>query len=42
MQVAAFMARGVTNREVARSLPISVQTAESHVDHILTKLGLAH
>ncbi|MCA1842138.1 MAG: helix-turn-helix transcriptional regulator [Actinobacteria bacterium] len=39
-QVAGLVARGRTNREIAAALRISVRTAESHVDHILTKLGL--
>nr|WP_314142167.1 LuxR C-terminal-related transcriptional regulator [uncultured Rhodococcus sp.] len=39
-QVADLVARGASNREVAMALHISIRTAESHVDHILTKLGL--
>ncbi|MBY3793759.1 LuxR family transcriptional regulator [Rhodococcus fascians] len=39
-QVAELVARGASNREVAVELHISVRTAESHVEHILTKLGL--
>jgi DNA-binding CsgD family transcriptional regulator len=42
MQVAALVARGRTNRHIATALFISVRTVESHVDHILTKLGLAN
>ena len=38
-QVAELVARGKTNREVAESLVISQRTAETHVEHILTKLG---
>ena len=38
-QVAALVARGLTNREVAAQLFLSVRTVEVHVDHILTKLG---
>ena len=33
------MARGLTNREIAGQLYVSVRTVEVHVDHILTKLG---
>ncbi len=33
------MARGLTNRDVATRLFLSVRTVEVHVDHILTKLG---
>lgn len=40
MQVAELVAQGRTNREIAQALTISMRTAESHVDHILTKLGL--
>jgi predicted ATPase/DNA-binding NarL/FixJ family response regulator len=38
-EVAALVARGQTNREIARQLYVSVRTVEVHVDHILTKLG---
>ncbi len=33
------MARGLTNREIAGQLYLSVRTVEAHVDHILSKLG---
>ena len=39
-QVADLVARGASNREIAAELYISIRTAESHVEHILTKLGL--
>ena len=38
-EVAMLAARGLTNREIAARLCLSVRTAEVHVDHILTKLG---
>ena len=38
-EVAAFVARGDSNRQVADALGISERTAENHVKHILTKLG---
>ena len=38
-QVAALVARGLTNREIAAQLFLSVRTVEVHVDHALTKLG---
>jgi predicted ATPase/DNA-binding CsgD family transcriptional regulator len=41
-QVAVLVARGQTNRQIARTLHISVRTAESHVDHIRTKLGVTN
>lgn len=40
VQVAALVARGLSNREVAAKLYLSVRTVEVHVDHVLTKLGL--
>jgi predicted ATPase/DNA-binding CsgD family transcriptional regulator len=38
-EVAALVARGPTNREIAAQLFLSVRTVEVHVDHVLTKLG---
>lgn len=38
-QVAELVAAGQSNREIATTLVISPRTAESHVEHILTKLG---
>jgi non-specific serine/threonine protein kinase len=38
-EVAALAARGLTNRDIAGQLFLSVRTVEAHVDHILTKLG---
>jgi DNA-binding NarL/FixJ family response regulator len=37
--VAALVAEGLTNRQVAARLVISESTAANHVDHILSKLG---
>jgi DNA-binding NarL/FixJ family response regulator len=34
--------QGLTNREIARRLVLSERTAQNHVQHILTKLGLAN
>ena len=39
-QVAALVARGLTNREIAAALLVTEHTAERHVEHILGKLGL--
>lgn len=39
LEVAALIAEGKTDREIARRLVISQRTAESHVQHILAKLG---
>jgi DNA-binding NarL/FixJ family response regulator len=37
--VAALMARGMSNRQIAAALVISARTAETHVQHIMDKLG---
>jgi DNA-binding NarL/FixJ family response regulator len=39
LEVADLVAAGLTDREIAARLVISPRTAESHVQHILTKLG---
>ena len=41
-QVADLVAQGLSNKEIAAKLVISQRTAESHVEHILTKLGLTN
>ena len=38
-EVAGLVARGLTNRDIAAQLFLSVRTVEVHVDHVLTKLG---
>ena len=38
-EVAELVAKGMTDREIAAELVIAQRTAESHVQHILTKLG---
>ncbi|WBB60488.1 LuxR C-terminal-related transcriptional regulator [Streptomyces sp. WMMC500] len=38
-QVAALVARGLTNREIAGQLVISKRTVDAHVEHILAKFG---
>jgi DNA-binding CsgD family transcriptional regulator len=39
-EVANLLAQGMSNREIAATLVISESTAEVHVKHILSKLGL--
>lgn len=39
-EVAEVVAEGLSNREVANRLFISVRTVTSHLDHIYTKLGI--
>jgi len=38
-EIAELVATGMSNREIAEQLVISKRTADSHVEHILTKLG---
>ncbi len=40
-EVAALVAAGLSNREVAERLVISERTADAHVEHILAKLGIS-
>ena len=40
MEVAALVADGLTNKEVATRLQLSVRTAENHVLNVMNKLGL--
>ncbi len=39
-QVTQLLARGLTYREISRALSISERTVGSHVEHIMTKLGI--
>jgi DNA-binding NarL/FixJ family response regulator len=41
-QVAALIAQGRTNRQIAESLVIAQRTAEGHVERILVKLGFTN
>jgi len=41
-QVAGLVAAGKTNREIAQELYLSERTAQNHVQHVLTKLGLSN
>lgn len=38
-EIAALIAEGMSNKQIAARLVISARTAETHVEHILTKLG---
>jgi non-specific serine/threonine protein kinase len=38
-EIAELVAQGLTNRQIAAHLVISPRTAESHIEHILVKLG---
>jgi predicted ATPase/DNA-binding CsgD family transcriptional regulator len=38
-EIAGLVAEGLSNKEIAAKLVISQRTAETHVEHILTKLG---
>ena len=42
LEVASLVARGLTNRGIAGQLHLSVRTVDTHVDHVLTKLGFNH
>jgi DNA-binding CsgD family transcriptional regulator len=42
LEVAALVADGRTNREIAARLYLSERTAQNHVQHILTKLGFGN
>src|SRR5512146_1365723 len=39
-QVMEMLARGMTNREIAEHLAISIKTVDTHRGHVLKKLGL--
>ncbi|KAA1419353.1 LuxR family transcriptional regulator [Nocardioides humilatus] len=41
-QVADLVAQGMTNRGIAETLVIARRTAETHVEHILAKLGFSN
>ena len=42
LEVCDLVADGLSNKEIAARLQLSVRTVESHVRHVLTKLGLAN
>lgn len=39
-EVLGLVARGLSNRDIARELCISSATAKTHVSNVITKLGL--
>ena len=41
-EVARLVAKGLSNKEIATRLHVSVRTVESHVRHVLTKVGLGN
>jgi DNA-binding NarL/FixJ family response regulator len=40
-QVAAVVALGLSNQEIADELVVSIKTVEAHISHILSKLGFS-
>ena len=40
-EIAVLIGEGLSNREIAARLVISQRTAETHVEHILSKLGFS-
>ena len=40
--MAGLVAQGLSNRQIAAAAHISERTAESHVQHILVKLGFGN
>jgi DNA-binding CsgD family transcriptional regulator len=41
MEIATWVGRGATNREIAAGLYISPKTVAAHVEHIRAKLGFS-
>jgi DNA-binding NarL/FixJ family response regulator len=40
-EIALHIAGGLTNRQIAETLVVSVRTVDSHVAHVLYKLGVS-
>ena len=41
VEIARLVAEGLTNRQIAARLYLSVRTVEGHVEHLRNKLGFA-
>jgi DNA-binding CsgD family transcriptional regulator len=41
-EVAALVAQGLSNKEIATHLHLSVRTVESHIRHVLMRVGLVN
>jgi DNA-binding NarL/FixJ family response regulator len=41
VEVLRLVARGLSNREIAQRLVVSPRTAEHHVQHIYSKIGVS-
>jgi DNA-binding NarL/FixJ family response regulator len=41
-RVALAVSRGLSNKEIAQELQISVRTVENHISHILDKKGFSN
>ena len=41
VQIAALVASGLSNREIAERVTVSKRTVDAHVDHIFTKLRIS-
>jgi DNA-binding NarL/FixJ family response regulator len=41
VEVLRLVARGLSNREIAQALVVSPRTAEHHVQHIYSKIGVS-
>ncbi|GAA1117390.1 hypothetical protein GCM10009630_13860 [Kribbella jejuensis] len=40
LEVLALLARGQTNKQIARELGVAPKTVSNHVEHVYTKLGV--
>lgn len=40
LRIAAFVAQGLTNKDIAQQLFVSAHTVDAHLKHIFTKLGI--